>query len=468
MFCSECGSQLSEDAKFCPECGVEITSEDSVIKVGQVIQENISKKKRIGKLPIIIGVAILVVVIIALNWNGKVDYVSTVAQHTPFANSQGLPYTYEEVLNRYLVSVKWEERDEGDIHYVDISGIAKEEEGKLDITIKVVPNSNDPDMVAIHPESVTLDDTNQLLEEEAVDFLYFLFCLYDEGYEDLSALTELDDKTDYITQDEVSPEMSMDSGISSGNSEPDICFNDISVSELLNFNKGEVIQIFGDDYYAGADGSMVYDEIEFYMIDDNTVGYITSFYPENFSINGYSLDDGSGEGVYSDRIIDFLGADYEEEYSDWYYMTYHYPTYTASFSVSKFNEVGNIKIYSSLYEQNGLIDDTILEPQDAIEAYWRLSGFYSASTGQSTLDISIYTSQEEGETEIGSVQLYADDGQYFVGVLIPIDEGTYKFMTDTGEEVILTESPFGNEVILQMYVDGQYLEEYRMTEHYES
>lgn len=468
MFCSECGSQLSEDAKFCPECGAEITSQNSVIKVGQVIQENISKKKKVSKLPIIIGAAILVVVVIVLNWNGKIDYVGTVAEHAPFADSQGLPYTFEEVLNQYLVSTKWEVRDEGDIHYVDISGMAKEEEGKLDITIKVAPNSNDPDMVAIHPESVTLDDTNQLLGEEAVDFLYFLFCLYDEGYEDLSALTELDDKTDYITQDEVSPEMSMDSGISSGNSEPDICFNDISVSELLSFNKGEVIQIFGDDYYAGADGSMVYDEIEFYMIDDNTVGCITSFYPENFCINGYSLDDGSGEGVYSDRIINFLGADYEEEYSDWYYMTYHYPTYTASFSVSKYNEVGNIKIYSSLYEQNGLIDDTIFEPQDAIEAYWRLSGSYSASTGQSTLDISIYTSQEEGETEIGSVQLYADDGQYFVGVLIPIDKGTYKFMTDTEEEVILTESPFGNEVILQMYVNGQYLEEYRMTEHYES
>ena len=493
MFCHKCGNQLPENAKFCQKCGAKVLFEeaaqtsvenrrenDVVVKRStesassnlenhqiQDNQENVFKKKKSKKLPIILGVTILVIAVaifIALNWNGKVDYVETVAKHTPFAVSQGLPYTYEEVLNQYLVSAEWKVREEGDIHYVDISGKAKGIESELSMTVKVSPNPNgtDSSAVLIHLESVTADDTDRLFEGDAANFLYTLFCLYDEGYEDLAVLMELENETDYISQGEISQtETFMDSG-----AEPDIYFNDIPVSELLNFTGFQVIQMFGGDYFAGADGDIVYDEIEFYMIDDNTVGCITSFYPENFSINGYSLDDGSGEGVYSDRIIDLLGPDYEEEYSDWYYITYHYPAYTASFSVSKYNEVGSIKIYSNLYEKNGLTDDALLESQEPIEYYQRLGGSYSANMGQSTLTLSIYSSQEEGEIEIGSAVIYADGEQYFVGLLIPIDTGTYMVTTDTEEEVLLIEQPLSDEVVLELYVDGQCIEQYQMTEHY--
>ncbi len=400
MFCSECGSPLSEDAMFCPECGAEVTSENAASKTGKIIQENILKK--MGKLPVIIGAAILVVVIIVLNWNGKVDYVATVAKHTPFAKTEGLPYTYEEVLNRYLVSAEWKVREEGDIHYVDISGLANGAEGRIDIAIKVTPNPDDPNAAAIYPESVTFDDTYQLFEGETAEFLYSLFSLYDEGYEDLSILMGLEDETGTVPQggasqtetftDEntgisfqypaewvvsyptdgrgiavifdpestneraatlsvgvyplsdpatfgvfsekedtvienlnsyttllayedtvlggipakaikvmeegyvsdyvlyrigenvyrvnyfytvayadfyepvfdavldsytVSMAIPMDSGISGGVSEPDIRFNDIPVTELLKFNISEVIGMFGDIYYTGADGSMM-------------------------------------------------------------------------------------------------------------------------------------------------------------------------------------------------------------------
>ena len=86
--------------------------------------------------------------------------------------------------------------------------------------------------------------------------------------------------------------------------------------------------------------------------------------------------------------------------------------------------------------------------------------------GQSTLTLSIYSSQEEGEIEIGSAVIYADDGQYFVGSLIPIDIGTYMVTTDTGEEVMLMELPLSDEVVLELYVNGQCMEQYQMTEHY--
>lgn len=610
MFCNECGSPLSEDAMFCPECGAEVTSENAASKTGKIIQENILKK--IGKLPVIIGAAILVVAIIALNWNGKVDYVDTVAKHTPFAKTEGLPYTYEEVLNRYLVSTEWKVREEGDIHYVDISGMANGAEGRIDIAIKVTPNPDDPNAAAIHLESVTFDDTYQLFEGEAAGFLYSLFSLYDEGYEDLSALMGVEDETGIVPQggtsqtetftdentgisfqypaewvvsyptdgsgiavifdpestDEraatlsvgvyspsdpatfgvfseeeetvienlnsyttllayedtmlgdipakiikvmaegyvsdyvlyrigediyrvsyfyteayadfyeplfdavmdsytVSTAISMDSGISGDISEPDIRFNDIPVTELLKFNTSEVIGMFGDIYYTGADGSMEYDEIEFYLMDDDTVGGIKSFYPENFSINGHLFEDVSGEGVfYSDEIVDLLGTDYEEENSDWYYMVYHYPAYAVAVGVNKFNEIVNIEIYSSLYEQNGLSDDTLLEMQEPIEYYQRLGGTYSADAGQATLSVGIYSSQEEGETAIGNAVIYTEDGQYFAGSLIPIDTGTYQVTTATGEEVLLKEASFSDEVLLELYVDGQYIEQYYMTEHY--
>ena len=44
----------------------------------------------------------------------------------------------------------------------------------------------------------------------------------------------------------------------------------------------------------------------------------------------------------------------------------------------------------------------------------------------------------------------------------------YKIATDTGEEVLLVEEDYGDIIMLQLYVDGQYLGEYQMVEHYES
>ena len=253
----------------------------------------------------------------------------------------------------------------------------------------------------------------------------------------------------------------------------DICFKDIPIEELLNFGAVEIVQCFGSGYYANGSGGISYDKIEFYMLDDETVGYIWSFYPECFSINGNTLSINSEGVIYSDEIIELLGSDYEDEWlSSGYYMTYYYPTYALSFGINKFSEVSDIRIYNipvgnsdtSVYSSG----DTLAGYQEPIENYYKLSGAYAGITGQSTLSVSIYSAQEEGEVEIGNAEIYSGNGQYYFGTIIPTEENVYKVEAGTGEEVLLVETESSEGIVLQLYVDGQYLEEYRMTEHYES
>lgn len=207
MFCSKCGNQLPEGAMFCHKCGARVVFEDTSQRVAEKTQINDSgdgqptmeasansgeaqahsahQKRKSKKLPVILGIAVLIIVaiFIVLNWEGKIDYIATVKAHTPFAVSQGLPYTYEEVLNKYFDSLEWKVREEKEAHYVDISGTLKEEGSQFALTIKVSANPDDPDGVLIEPISVTLDARQSATEDETDVVLYNIFCLYDEGYE---------------------------------------------------------------------------------------------------------------------------------------------------------------------------------------------------------------------------------------------------------------------------------------------
>lgn len=118
--------------------------------------------------------------------------------------------------------------------------------------------------------------------------------------------------------------------------------------------------------------------------------------------------------------------------------------------------------------QGYISDDSRSDYYEPIENYWKLSGAYSDSTGSLTISLSIYSSQEEGEMEIGTADIYANNGQHYVGSVTPVEKNVYKIATDTGEEVLLIEEDSGDVIMLQLYVDGQYLDEYQMVEHYES
>ncbi len=201
MFCNQCGNQLPDDAGFCNKCGASLSpdkadSPESNVSDATTTQPSVATKpsleagKKKGKsklLPVIIIAAVLVVavIVIALNLGGKIDYVGTVKTHQPFAISQELPYTYGSVIDKFIVSPKWTVRESDDTGFVDISGKITGTDHEAIITIKVVPNPDDPDDVLITPEAVTINGEKSPTPDATALFMYALFTAYDEGEGDL-------------------------------------------------------------------------------------------------------------------------------------------------------------------------------------------------------------------------------------------------------------------------------------------
>lgn len=254
---------------------------------------------------------------------------------------------------------------------------------------------------------------------------------------------------------------------------------------VFTWADGEIIPLM--DYWPyGAGGNMGYEYIpgqnvirnmnldqagaivyESYMMV-NDAGEIVSLFDEDISARYFRDINGNGsmdEGEYCEEPVYYYG---DTEISKEEYAAYQIP--------GDFERItGDLPAEMILEELEGNdmtsgypSDDILPEYYEPIENYWGLSGYYIGNTGQSTLSFSIYTSQEEGESEIGSADIYTDNGQHYSGMVIPIEKGVYKVIVDAGEEVLLVESSFDDVVALQLYVDGQFLEEYRMKEHYES
>ena len=211
-------------------------------------------------------------------------------------------------------------------------------------------------------------------------------------------------------------------------------------------------------------GAIVYES--YMMVND--AGEIVRLFDEDISARYFRDINGNGsidEGEYCEEPVYYYG---DTEISKEEYAAYQIP--------GDFERItGDLPAEMILEELEGSdmtsrypSDDILPEYYEPIENYWGLSGFYIGNTGQSTLSFSVYTSQEEGEREIGSADIYTDNGQHYSGMVIPIEKGVYKVIADAGEEVLLVESSSDDVVALQLYVDGQFLEEYRMKEHYES
>lgn len=405
-----------------------------------------------------------------LNWKEEINelYIKIVEECTP---NEDMSYTYGEVLNQYISSAEWKVREEDDgVYYVDVEGqVNGIKDSKMAITFKVRPNLHNSEMRWVILQSATIYDKEEretIKGQDLEQFLNTLFRLYDEGEKDLSSLAE-----NLVLEDETgATETLEDSGI---------CFYHIPVSEWIAADKEEVLQWLGDgctiDEYEDW-GCISYAETDIYLRGDGTISSISSYELEELSVDGQAFHADSDEDI-EDAIIELFGSDYEEE--DYWltggYMStvYRYPQYTLSFDFSR-NDARWSVVISEPSEEEGIIFGYEEEDapssvyiQEPIENYLRLSGSYSASVGQSSLSIGIYTSQEEGEIEIGTVVIYAEDGDYFVGTLIPTAAGVYEVVTDTGEEFFLIEVDSDDAVTLDMYVDGQYLEEYWMTEHYQ-
>lgn len=123
---------------------------------------------------------------------------------------------------------------------------------------------------------------------------------------------------------------------------------------------------------------------------------------------------------------------------------------------------------SDYTEEKTFSYDTTAGFSQPLEYYYQLSGLYEGSTGQSSLSISIYSSQGEEETEIGNVWMYVDGEQYYLGMIIAEQNDIYLVESDTGEEVVLNAYTYEGTIVIDLYVDGQYIDTYTMVEHYVS
>ena len=195
MYCHKCGQELPDQALFCPSCGTKVTygepaSQDAApvtpIPPGsaapsskQFFPENPSstipapavnpsagtpkpEPKKKAKRGVLIGglsaagvVLVAVVLFVVLNWK-SVDYVASVQAFQPFYHSQGLPYTYGEVLDAYLPDTEWSAVKEGKgIATVEVSGTAKGVNEEVKLSVEMAPNPEDPNGSLYTLESVS-------------------------------------------------------------------------------------------------------------------------------------------------------------------------------------------------------------------------------------------------------------------------------------------------------------------------
>lgn len=215
MYCHKCGRELPERALFCPACGARsVTAEHESPSAASAVSAATSspttpspsgqppvpagapgpkasskKKVILGVISALVVVVAVAAVLMALNWN-SVDYVASVKAFQPFYYSQGLPYTYGEVLDAYLPDAEWiavkEKKDSGLLATVEVSGTAKGVNEEVKLSVEMAPNPEDPNGSLYTLESVSLGEETFSSTEETVEFLYWLFVAYGQQVEDLS------------------------------------------------------------------------------------------------------------------------------------------------------------------------------------------------------------------------------------------------------------------------------------------
>lgn len=216
MYCTRCGRELPNGALFCPACGAKsVTSEHDApgavsavsvkngsstkpspsgqpsVPAGAPAPKASSKNKAIiGVISALVVVVAVAAVLVALNWN-SVDYVAFVKAHQPFT-SQDIPYTYGEVLDKYIEGAEWKstkgEKGSDLLATVEVSGTAKGLEQECQISIQISPNPEDPDGIMFQPQSATVGDSEFSGDSEMAEFLYPWFLAYGMQVDDLSTV----------------------------------------------------------------------------------------------------------------------------------------------------------------------------------------------------------------------------------------------------------------------------------------
>lgn len=108
-----------------------------------------------------------------------------------------------------------------------------------------------------------------------------------------------------------------------------------------------------------------------------------------------------------------------------------------------------------------------LEPLD-------VAGYYGGDYGQSVAYVNIYSSPED--IEVGNATIYFDSeierygGNEYSGELLELDTNLYCLVNDGDEDILIGVNYDADNdlILLEVWIDGQYVETYYMSEHYES
>ena len=515
MFCYKCGTEIPEGAGFCHKCGskaieagkLQQTSGELPVNTGSendipqrvsetvadcqsqrpVIPVNKTGKKKFKKWPLILGItfcAIIAVVVFIIGYSNSY-YFKPVNLSKKYENQEeGIFFQYPEeweiidasyyyssaadIENTVVLLINEDRRGIHSLIHVSKFPADKEAIDHLFISDEEFASTFDDKAMIIGTAVTNLNgiDVRRIsyVEQEGLYYLSFFYGMGSNLY-----------RIDFICHENVKDSMERFFAAVAGsytvtqtvsdNSVPEgsICFSGIPVHEILGLWATGVVREFGIPDDTDGNGLLSYDEAMFNMWDDFTIDSITSFYPEYFSINEHTFN------IDSDELVELLGQNYEEEWlTDGYYMTYRYPEYTISFCINKFGEVEHIVIHNLAIDRSGPSDGTVTGYQEPIDSYYELSGMYSGNSEHSVLSLSIYSSQEEGETAIGSVDISVGGNLNYYGNVIPSSKDIFYVETDTGGEVLLVKSIMDGVIVLQLYVDGQWVEDYLMQEHYES
>ena len=473
MFCPKCGTKALDGAEFCQKCGARLPADSAEPKQAKVADQQAQpgndpadtlKKKKPRKLPVILGVLVLIVVaFIAVNSGNLAERGEQAKKDEEYIASQqsaavslSETYTNEEEGISFKYPSAWVPVSEDEF----ISRFGKVEDKEYPIVF--LANEDE----ALPEENSAIIVSRSDAPQDVRDHLF------------------IDDEQFVSTFDD------------------DVTVKDTSITKIDSVAARKITYLdkdgIGYQTYFYANGSVIY-RIDFSWMGE-TPGDKQRFF--DAVIGSYRIT--ASETANANNLVFPLAvsSDAEKVFQEWESTHplgeyYHLDLISDDETDSEGNKVFlftletdgagifNMTIRKSdghmeYIEKSGSMSmdewygewfgagDIVPGYQEPIENYWRLSGSYTGSTDMSTLSLSIYSSQEEGETAVGNVVIYTDNGKDYTGTVTPIGENAYKVAAGTGEEVLLIESVSGDVVVLQLYVDGEYLDEYRMKEHYES
>lgn len=181
-------------------------------------------KKHNILLPVLLGAAAFIIVIaVAVTaavfiLRDNTDYIAAVQEYKPF-KSDGLSYTYGEVLEKYVKSAEWQEEDKSKGScYVLVSGSLKGTKEDAEFKFKVESDGRKTGQADIELKTVKIDGDKL----DADEFSYKMFLAYDDEEKDLAGV--LYPPTDYDeifsesdVEEEASFEEAEDPDVTQGN-----------------------------------------------------------------------------------------------------------------------------------------------------------------------------------------------------------------------------------------------------------